>query len=186
MVERKKGRVRAVEMDFVENKTGPFSRQTPRSRSWRLGLIIPVLLLFSGLYCGPDRAAPATVCDLRQNATFFLCDVAAREAPEDCRPDAIGDATRHRFLLQMTTVSLELLHLENEPGARGPFAYGDSAAVLAAVGVQQCRVSQAKCSCRMTYRRPRLGDLFYDAAACRKSSEFQDDPLYFRGRGCRR
>ena len=148
------------------------------------GVIALGLVLFSG--CTPEPVAtPATLCELRDSNTRFLCDVTAREAPADCRPEIIGSATRRRFLHQMTTVSLELLHLDTGPGAQGPFAYNDTAAVLAAVRVELCRVRGQSCTCRMSYRRSRLGDLIQDAAACQSSSPFSDDPLYFRARGCR-
>lgn len=136
--------------------------------------------------CGPARSGPPEVCDLSDDRTLFRCDVPAREGPPDCRPDAIGDQTRRRFLEQMTTVSIGLLFLEGAPGARGPFDYNDTAAVLDAVGVELCQVRDDRCSCRLTYRRPQLGELFRDAAQCKTDSKFQDDPLYFRGRGCRR
>ncbi len=159
------------------------SRFKSAPRLWP-GTLLIALAVLAACAAG-ESVKPPPVCDLTGGGTRFVCEVAALEAPEDCRPEVVGDATRLRFLLQMTVVSLEILHLDHERGARGPFAYNDTAAVLTAVEVKQCRATRSDCTCAMAYARPRLGDLFYDAARCLKQSEFADDPLYFRGRGCR-
>lgn len=86
----------------------------------------------------------------------------------------------------MTRISLESLYLDGEPGAQSPYSYNNPGQVLKEIAIRDCVQENQVCQCRFEYGDSHLLEIFYDSAGCRAGSAFRNQPLYFRGRGCRR
>ncbi len=132
---------------------------------------------------GPSqiRSAAPEICSLSEEGDSFTCDMIYGKYVCENGPD---NGARSEFIKRMTKISLEMLYLENEPGAQPPFRYTDPVAILAAVRIHSCNKTGESCICRLSYEDPDMKEIFYDSAGCRASSVYSSNPLYFRGRGC--
>ncbi|MCE9598254.1 MAG: hypothetical protein K8S54_09835 [Spirochaetia bacterium] len=122
---------------------------------------------------------PSSICTISENRKSFVCDIEFAPRQGKCTVDA---AVRSTFVSRMTSVSLEMLYLEREPGGAPPYRYNDLSEVLRRVNVGKCSGS---CACRLSFEDAQLDEIFYDSAGCRNGSKLRDHPLYFRGRGCK-
>jgi len=154
-----------------------------KQRFVTLAIAAVMLSAISASGCAGPRRKAERICQLRSGNTEFVCDTEFAPSPSGaCRP---GDAEKEKFLYIMTSVSLELLYLDSEPGGRPPFQYRNAPAVFRDIRIESCRKKQGNCLCRMSYRHDNLQEIFYDSAGCRRRSRYSSENLYFRARGCR-
>ncbi len=127
------------------------------------------------------------VCHLNQEGTLFRCHLRfpAGAGADRCET-SVTPAVKERFLSRMVSVSLEMLYLDQEPGASPPYAFNDLSRLRKRVELDGCDTKGGECSCLFQFRDPLLQRVLYDSAGCRYRSPYADNPLYFRGTGCGR
>ncbi len=123
-----------------------------------------------------------SICTLSSDGTDFRCTL-AKEGARQCSATMTPEMGA-LFLNRMTTISLEMLYLDGEPGGTAPYRYNNEPAVIEQIHVESCEVSHGQCMCRLSYTDRSLKEILYDSAGCRRNSKFQSHPLYFRGARC--
>lgn len=127
------------------------------------------------------------ICTLDESGTSFKCTVSYKltdTGGAKCAAQTPVEV-KHDFVIRMTGISLDMLYLDTEPGARGPYQYNDIQTVIMRIQDAGCHVAGGNCLCDLSYFDPGLKEIFYDSAGCRSGSSYSNHPLYFRGNGCR-